>query len=100
MKGIAPLNNIEPLLNPAIREKQSEGEVDGSFAGIIKQAMNDVNQAKLEADRAIHELATGDKKDIHQTMIALEKAEVSFQLMMQVRNKIVSAYEEIMRMQV
>ena len=100
MKGIAPLNNIEPLLNPAIRESQSESEADGAFAGIIKQAMNDVNQAQIEADQAIQELATGNEKDIHQTMIALEKAEVSFQLMMQVRNKIVSAYEEIMRMQV
>ena len=100
MKGIAPLNNIEQLLNSAIRERQSEGEANGSFAGIIKQAMNDVNQAQVEADQAIQELATGNEKDIHQTMIALEKAEVSFQLMMQVRNKIVSAYEEIMRMQV
>ena len=100
MKGIDPLNNIEQLLNPAITERQSEGEANGSFAGIIKRAMNDVNEAQVEADQAIQELATGNEKDIHQTMIALEKAEVSFQLMMQVRNKIVSAYEEIMRMQV
>lgn len=100
MKGIALLNSKEPLLNPVIREKQSAGEPNGLFAGIIKQAMNDVNQAQVEADQAIQELATGNEKDIHQTMIALEKAEVSFQLMMQVRNKIVSAYEEIMRMQI
>jgi flagellar hook-basal body complex protein FliE len=100
MKGIAPTNNIETLLNPFIRERQSEDEVNSSFAGIIKRAMNDVNQAQIEADKAIQELATGNEKNIHQTMIALEKAEVSFQLMLQVRNKIVSAYEEIMRMQV
>ena len=100
MKGVAPLNNIEPLLNPAIREKQSEGEADGSFAGMVNQAINEVKQAQVEADNAIQKLATGNEKDLHQTMIALEKAEVSFQLMMQVRNKIVSAYEEIMRMQI
>jgi flagellar hook-basal body complex protein FliE len=100
MKGIALLNDTEPLLNPAIREKQSVGEPNGSFAGIINQAINEVKQAQVEADHAIQELATGNEKDIHQTMIALEKAEVSFQLMMQVRNKIVSAYEEIMRMQI
>jgi flagellar hook-basal body complex protein FliE len=66
----------------------------------LKHAINTVNQAQIEADQAVQELATGNEKDIHQTMIALEKAEVSFQLMMQVRNKIVSAYEEIMRMQI
>jgi flagellar hook-basal body complex protein FliE len=44
-------------------------------------------------------LAAGKQKDIHQTMIALEKADVAFQLLMQVRNKIIAAYETIMRMQ-
>jgi flagellar hook-basal body complex protein FliE len=76
MKGIALLNDTEPLLNPAIREKQSVGEPNGSFAGIINQAINEVKQAQVEADHAIQELATGNEKDIHQTMIALEKAEV------------------------
>ena len=71
MKGIALLNGTEPLLNPAIREKQSAGEPNGSFAGIIKQAMNDVNQAQVEADQAIQELATGNEKDIHQTYLIM-----------------------------
>lgn len=59
-----------------------------------------MNDAQLQADQAITDLTTGKQQDLHQTMIAIEKASLSFELMMQVRNKIVSAYEEISRMQI
>jgi flagellar hook-basal body complex protein FliE len=80
--------------------KQTPNENERSFVGILKSAVNEVNQLQQEAEQGIQQLATGSGKDIHQTMIAIEKAEISFQLMMQVRNKIIAAYEEIMRMQV
>ncbi len=67
------------------------------FARVLKEAIKEVNQLQLEADRAVHDLALG-KADLHTTMIALEKAEISFRLMMQIRNKIIKAYEEVMRM--
>jgi flagellar hook-basal body complex protein FliE len=66
---------------------------------MLARSLNDVNQLKLEADEAVANLAAGKQKDIHATMIALEKADVAFQLLMQVRNKIISAYETVMRMQ-
>lgn len=100
MNEISLQNSIETALPVSIKDKQGTDKADGSFTGILKHAINTVNQAKIEADQAVQELATGNEKDIHQTMIALEKASVSFELMMQVRNKIVSAYEEIMRMQI
>ena len=61
--------------------------------------MEEVNQLQKEADKAIEALATGETKDIAQTMIAIEKANVSFQLMTQVRNRLVEAYQEVLRMQ-
>ncbi len=61
--------------------------------GLAKGVLRSLGTAGI----AVEELATGSETDIHNTMIALEKAEVSFQLMMQVRNKIVTAYETIMR---
>ena len=67
---------------------------------MLVRSLNDVNRLKLEADVAVENLATGKQKDIHATMIALEKADVAFQLLMQIRNKIISAYETVMRMQV
>ena len=52
------------------------------------------------ASQAVDALVTGQSTNIHQTMVALQQADVSFQLMMQVRNKLVTAYEEIQRMQI
>jgi flagellar hook-basal body complex protein FliE len=62
--------------------------------------MNQVNKLQVLADEKIEELAAGKQTDIHQTMIAVEKAGVSFELLMQIRNKLISAYDQIMRMQV
>ena len=85
---------------PSPLKAEEASDSGNSFGGFLMSAINDVNRAQNDADQAIQELATGKEQDIHQTMIALEKAEVSFQLMMQVRNKIVAAYEAIMRMQI
>ena len=71
-----------------------------SFSDVLKNSVEKVNNLQKEADAAIDDLALGDNKDVVQTIIAMEKADISFRLMMQVRNKIVQAYEEVMRMQV
>ena len=99
MEKITIDTNVQTSLVSSLKRVQAP-EKNNSFGGVLKSALNKVNQVQKEADQAIHELAAGDEKDIHQTMIAIEKAEVSFQLMMQVRNKIIAAYETIMRMQV
>ena len=71
----------------------------GSFSETLNNSMEEVNQLQKEADKAIEALATGETKDISQTMIGIEKANVSFQLMTQVRNRLVEAYQEVLRMQ-
>ena len=71
-----------------------------SFSEILAKSIEEVNKLQKQADNAIEKLATGEEKDIAQAMIAMEKANLSFQLMTQMRNKIVEAYEEIMRMPV
>ncbi len=70
------------------------------FLDSLKSAIGKVNDAEMEAGRAIDTLMTGETQDVHRTMVALQQADVSFQLMMQIRNKLVAAYEEIQRMQV
>lgn len=100
MKEITVQNNIETLLAPSVREKEAPEGQGKSFGEIMNSAIDEVSRVQQEADRAVRQLAAGKEKDIHNTMIALEKAEVSFQLMLQVRNKIISAYETIMRMNV
>ncbi len=81
----------------ASREAASSG---GGFTASLKDALSQVNDAQLQANHAVDALMTGQSENVHQAMLALQKADVSFQLMMQVRNKLVSAYEEIQRMQI
>jgi flagellar hook-basal body complex protein FliE len=71
-----------------------------SFGEFLSESINDVDQVHKAADKMINNLASGEKVDIHNTMIAVEKADISFQLMMQIRNKLIAAYQEVYRMQV
>ena len=83
-------------LTPAGQETQP---VKG-FGDAIEKAINGVDGLQKEANQSIQALADGSVQDVHKTMIAMEKASVSFKLVMEVRNKMVEAYQEIMRMQV
>ena len=77
------------------------GEAGGAnFMGSLKEAIGHINDAQTGASQAVDALVTGQSTNIHQTMVALQQADASFQLMMQVRNKLVTAYEEIQRMQI
>ena len=71
-----------------------------SFGKFLKRAISEMNQLHQKANSAANQVASGQEVDIHNTIIAMEKADVSFQLMMQVRNKALEAYQEVMRMQV
>lgn len=71
-----------------------------TFSELLEKSVEKVNSLQKQADAAIEDLVLSDNGDIVQTMIIMEKADVSFRLMTQIRNKIVQAYEEIMRMQV
>lgn len=66
----------------------------------LKNAIGKANDVQVQANQAVDALVTGQSQDLHRTMVALQQADVSFQLMMQIRNKLVTAYEEIQRMQV
>lgn len=77
-----------------------ESVPERSFKGVMDRALGEVERLQKEKETAVSNLATGRDADIHNTMIAIQKAHVSFKFIMQVRNKIVSAYEEVMRMNV
>ncbi|HEY3315727.1 MAG TPA: flagellar hook-basal body complex protein FliE [Bacillota bacterium] len=71
-----------------------------SFADLLKQAVGDVNQLQLQSEQAGLDLAAGNVTDLHQVMILTEKADLALQLAIQVRNKVIEAYQEVMRMPV
>lgn len=73
---------------------------DGSFSDLFEKAVSEVNKAQVEADQAVEQVQSGQSGNLHEAMIALEQADISLRLMVQMRNKILDAYQEIMRMQV
>ena len=79
-------------------EAGKPAESRSGFLETLKTTLNQVAQLQTEADRQVADVLRGNGEDIHAALIAVEKADLSFQLMMQVRNKIVQAYQEISRM--
>lgn len=79
--------------------KPSGTSPEGGFRDVLDSAMDDMNNLQGRAQDTVTQVLSGNGGDVHSALIAVEKADLSFQLMMQVRNKIVSAYEEISRMQ-
>jgi len=76
-----------------------ENESGAGFREVLHSAIDDIQQLEGQAETKVAGVLQGNGADVHSAMIAVEKADLSFQLMMQVRNKIVSAYQEISRMQ-
>ncbi len=73
---------------------------DESFANVLDKFVTDVNSLQNKASESIEKLATGEISDVHQVMIAVEEAGTAMEFMLEIRNKVVEAYQEIMRMQV
>ena len=81
--------------------KKLDGDSNGvSFKNTLGSFVNDVNKMQLKADGAIEDFATGKITNMHEVMISMKKAEMSFQFLMETRNKLVEAYREVSRMQV
>ena len=106
MKDITIQSNLKALGGVGVpgvpdTKKAGIGDDEGvSFADTLTESLDKVNDLQKEADKAIEDFATGQTRNIHETMIAVNKADLAFRLTMQVRNKIVEAYQEVMRTQV
>jgi flagellar hook-basal body complex protein FliE len=76
-----------------------DDDAGGGFGSVLNQAIDKVSELSDTSDKQVSDLVQGNRSDIHNVMIAVEKADVAFQLMMQVRNKIVNAYQEVSKLQ-
>ena len=103
-----PLQNIPPAspLSPVSGSSKTGlgsgtpgGGGDLAFGDLLKQALQEVNQASAQAEDEARNLMTGESADMHSAMLAVQKADLSFQMMMAVRSKLIDAYREVMRMQ-
>ena len=101
-----PLREGRPQPSEVPREfglqqpRDGEATAPRSFLDTLRASIQQVNQLQEQADRAISDIITGEETDVARTMIAVQKANLSFQMMAQVRNKIVQAYQDVMRMPV
>lgn len=93
------INSINSLL-PSPTAAQKAVKQGGDFADQLKDAINSTNEAQVNADQAVEQLHSGQAGNLHEVMISLEKADISMRLFVQLRNKAVDAYQEIMRMNV
>lgn len=93
------------LLNPSegfgsqVAKKVDQGS-GISFADMLKNSLGEMNQEQVNAQHAMTDIATGDVKDLHQAAIAISKAELNMKMMLEVRNKAISAYKEISKTQI
>jgi flagellar hook-basal body complex protein FliE len=94
---------ITPISLPAMPElgQISAGSTagSGSFAGVLSAAIESVDGLGRDAAASVERFLSGDGEDLHTTVLATTRAELAFDLFLETRNKVVSAYQEIMRMQ-
>ncbi len=84
-----------------VNDTVSEAKVGkGNFSTMLKQSLDELNTSQEASDRALADMASGEIKNLHQAAITIGKAETSMKLMLEVRNKAISAYKEILRTQI
>ncbi len=99
MQELQLLPELGGLSNRQVMNKMLK-EANTSFGETLSQAVSDVNTLQGEASKAVQRMVNGEETDIHNVMVAVEKARTSFDLLMEMRNKTIDTYREIMRMQV
>jgi flagellar hook-basal body complex protein FliE len=98
----SPLTPISqsPGIAPELIAPIRTGEPEGAFRGALESAIQGVETSQNASSQAVENFLSGDGGELHTTILATQRASLSFDLFLQVRNKVVSAYQEIMRMQV
>lgn len=97
---LSELSDYKRLDNSNLKSSDSSSASKTSFMDHLENAITRVNEDQKLADKASTDLATGKSQNIHETMLASSQAELSFKMLVQMRNKAIEAYQEIMRMPV
>lgn len=98
LRGLQPLQDIE--LSPLKQELKPVQAGNHSFSDMLTDAINSVDQAMKESDQKVQSFVAGETENVHDVMISMQRAKISFQLMTEIRNKAIETYHEISRMQI
>lgn len=93
-------NSIQDQFSNVEMPGVAESGETKTFGDFLQDSIGKVNAMQNDADVAMQKLASGESKDLHETLLAVERAEIAFKAMNQVRSKVIDAYKEIMRMQI
>jgi len=96
IQGLAHIASGTPQISPESEVSKSSN----AFGDMLKTMVQDTNQAQSDGDNAIENLQSGKAQHLHEVMISVEEADMSMRMLVQLRNKALTAYEEIMRMQI
>lgn len=99
VNGIGGISLVSPSFTE-VKRTEDLGKGLKTFSEYFKDALDNTNNLLLESEKLTEDFAAGRTDNIHQVLIAGEKAEIALQFTMQIRNKILDAYNEIMRMQI
>ncbi len=89
-----------PIVEPSLAPIGTSGVAESSFGSMVTHGLDQVNQQLLTSQTDLQTLATGDMQNMHQVMIRLEESRLSFQLLLQVRNRLLESYQDVMKMQI
>jgi flagellar hook-basal body complex protein FliE len=98
--GVSPFELLDSVKGTTKVEQGTDGGAKASdFAAVLKDKLTSLNSQQADAAKASEDMATGRVDDVAQTMLRIEQANVSLQMATQVRNKVIEAYQDILRMQ-
>jgi len=98
---IRRIGSLGPPQLPEVKQRESaQDSGKPSFSNVLNEIVGDVDRLQKAAEKTTDKLLTGELEDVHQVVVAMEEAQTSFKLLMEVRNKMVEAYKEVMKMQV
>ena len=101
MQTIVPIKMLtDPAASAPSAKGAGEGRTELPFQSLFEDAVNNVKQTDAAANEEIYKLATGQSDNLHDVVIASQKASLSVDLLVQMRNKVLDAYNEVMRMSV
>src|ERR1700688_452559 len=96
----SPISSLGPLTPLTVIQLDAGSNSAGGFGSILTDAMQKVGEMNNDATKSVENFLSGEGDDLHKTIMATQRADLGMELFLQVRNKVVSAYQEIMRMQV
>jgi flagellar hook-basal body complex protein FliE len=100
ISGLNPSTLVSQISSGTTSAATGTGGSSGSFGSAVKDAVESLDQSQKASAQEMAKAVTGESPDLHRTIIALQTADLGFQFALQVRNKVINAYDEIMRMQV